>query len=35
MHWDATLEPTQVQIDDVIVEGAHPIDHGFGRKVKK
>jgi hypothetical protein len=35
VYWDATLEPTQVHIDAAIVEGEHPIDHGFGRKVKK
>ncbi len=35
VHWDATLDPTQVQMDDEVVEGLHPTDHGFDRKLKK
>jgi hypothetical protein len=33
VHWDATLEPTQ--IDDAIPKGVHPKDHKFGSKKKK
>jgi hypothetical protein len=35
VHWDATLEPTQAQIDDVIAKGVHPRDRKSGKKAKK
>jgi hypothetical protein len=35
VHWDATLEPTQAQIDDPIAKGVHPKECKFGLKKKK
>jgi hypothetical protein len=35
VQWDATLEPTQAQIDDAIAKEVHPRDRKSGKKAKK
>ncbi len=35
VHGNATLEPTQAQIDDTITKGMPPRELKFGKKAKK
>jgi hypothetical protein len=35
VYWNATLEPTQVLINDTIAKGVPPRELKFGKKAKK